>query len=69
MNKEFIPDNAIDLVANHINKRCNKNYSIPVVGNPNNPETPQIFEIIPFDEIDKNDRNFYAIDGSYNCRR
>jgi len=68
MNQETIPENAINLVAHHINERSNKNYSIPVIGNPNNPETPQIFEIMPFDEIDKTDRSFFAIDGSYNSQ-
>ncbi len=69
MNQETIPDNAINLVAHHINERSNKNYSIPVIGNPNNPETPQIFEIIPFNKIDETDRNFFAIDGSYNSQQ
>lgn len=69
MNQETIPDNAVDLVAHHINERSNKNYSIPVIGNSNNPETPQIFEIIPFDKIDKTDSSFYAIDGSYNSQQ
>jgi len=69
MNQETIPDNAVDLVAHHINERSNKNYSIPVIGNPDNPETPQIFEIIPFDEIDRTDTRFYAIDGSYNSQQ
>jgi len=69
MNQETIPDNAINLVAHHINERSNKNYSIPVIGNANNPETPQIFEIMPFDEIDKTDRSFFAIDGSYNSQQ
>ncbi|MBA7486385.1 hypothetical protein ES707_21944 [subsurface metagenome] len=69
MNKEFIPDNAIDLIAHHINKRSNKNYSIPIIGNPNNPETPQIFEIIPFGDIDNENRSFHAIDGSYNSQQ
>jgi len=68
MNTKIIPDNAINLVAHHINERSNKNYSIPVIGNVNNQETPQIFEIIPFDKIDETDRNFYAIDGSYNSK-
>ena len=68
MNQETIPDNAVDLVAQHINERSNKNYSIPIIGTPDNPETPQIFEIIPFDEIDKTDRSFFAIDGSYNSQ-
>ena len=69
MNQKTIPDSAVDLVAHHINERSNKNYSIPVIGNPNNLETPQVFEITPFDEIDKADRGFYAIDGSYNSQQ
>jgi len=69
MNRRTISDNTVVLVAHHINERNNKNYSIPVIGNPNNPETPQIFEIMPFDEIDKTDRNFFAIDGSYNSQQ
>jgi len=69
MNQETIPDNAVDLVAHHINERSNKNYSISVIGNPSNPETPQIFEIIPFDKIDRTDTSFYAIDGSYNSQQ
>lgn len=68
MNQKTIPDNAINSVARYINERSNKPFSIPVIGNPNNPETPQIFEIMPFDEIDKSDRNFFAIDGSYNSQ-
>ena len=69
MNQKTIPDNAVELVAHYINERINKNYSIPVIGNSNNTETPQIFEIIPFDKIDKTDRSFYAIDGSYNSQQ
>lgn len=69
MNQEIIPDNAVDLVAHHINERSNKNYSIPVIGNPSNPETPQIFEITPFDKIDRTNTSFYAIDGSYNSQQ
>ena len=69
MNRKTISDNTVVLVAHHINERSNKNYSIPVIGNPNNLETPQIFEIMPFDEIDKIDRNFFAIDGSYNSQQ
>lgn len=67
-NKE-IPDSAIELVASHINARSNKNYGIPVVGNKDNIETPQIFEIIPFDEIDCSEARFYAIDGSFNSEQ
>ncbi|MEH2362905.1 hypothetical protein [Nostoc sp.] len=64
-----IPDSAIELVAKHINIRSNKNYYIPVIGHQENIETPQIFEIIPFDQIDDSDRRFYAIDGSYNSEQ
>lgn len=69
MDQETIPDNVVDLVAHYINERSNKNYAIPVVGNISNPETPQVFEIVPFDEIDQTDRSFYAIDGSYNSQQ
>jgi hypothetical protein len=68
MRKE-VPDSAIDLVAKYINDRNNKPYPIPVIGNPANLETPQIFEIIPFEEIDDSERKFYAIDGSYNSQQ
>jgi len=61
-----IPDSAIELVAKHINTRSNKNYGIPLISQENNVETPQIFEITPFDQIDDSGHNFYAIDGSYN---
>jgi hypothetical protein len=63
-----IPDSAIEAVARHINERNNKQYSIPVIGSPNNPETPQIFEIIDFSVIDDSDYRFYAIDGTTNSQ-
>lgn len=66
MSQKEIPDSAIEAVAQHINNRSNKNYGINTVGNEANIETPQIFEILPFDEIDKTERRFFAIDGSYN---
>ena len=69
MPRREIPDSAIELVAKHINTRSNKNYGIPVIGHEQNIETPQIFEIIPFDQIDDSDRRFYAIDGSYNSEQ
>lgn len=69
MTRKEIPDSAIELVAKHINTRSNKNYNIPIVGNDENIETPQIFEIIPFDQIDNTDIRFYAIDGSYNSEQ
>lgn len=64
-----IPDSAIEMVAQFINQRHNKHYGIPVVGNQNNVETPQIFEILPFDKIDNTRRKFYAVDGSYNSEQ
>lgn len=63
-----IPQEAIDIIAQHINARNNKNYNISVIGIPDNPETPQYFEIIPFDEIDLTDTAFYAVDGSTNSQ-
>ena len=64
-----IPDSAINAIARHINERSNKEFYIPVIGNENNLETPQVFEIIPFDRIDDSERRFYAIDGSYNSEQ
>lgn len=64
-----IPDSAINAIARHINERSNKEFHIPVIGNENNLETPQVFEIIPFDQIDNSNRRFYAIDGSYNSEQ
>jgi NurA domain len=69
MPRKEIPDSAIESVAKHINTRSNKTYHIPVFGHKENIETPQIFEIIPFDQIDNSDRKFYAIDGSYNSEQ
>jgi len=64
--EDLIPQEAIDSVAQHINQRTNKQYNIPVVGDVSNSETPQIFEIIPFAQIDKTNLKFYAVDGSNN---
>lgn len=69
MTRKEIPDSAIEIVAQHINRRNNKNFAIPVIGNQDNIETPQIFEIIPFEEIDSAEQRFYAIDGSYNSEQ
>jgi len=66
--EDKIPQSAIDSIAQHINQRSNKQYNIPVVGNASNIETPQIFEIIPFDEIDNTPSSVYAIDGSMNSQ-
>jgi hypothetical protein len=66
MPRKEIPDSAIEAVAQQINARSTKNHGISVVGNADNIETPQIFEILPFVKIDETERRFYAIDGSYN---
>lgn len=64
--EDKIPQDAINVIAEHINKRTTKNYGIPVIGNASNIETPQIFEIIPFDKIDDSQSTVFAIDGSQN---
>jgi len=64
--EDRIPQSAIDSIAQHINQRNNKQYGISIIGTTSNPGTPQIFEIIPFEQIDKIDKNFYAVDGSIN---
>jgi hypothetical protein len=63
-----IPDSVIDEVAAEIHLKTNKDYKIPVVGTADNLETPQVFEIMPFDQIDKPTARFYAIDGSRNAQ-
>jgi hypothetical protein len=63
-----IPDETIQQVTRYINERSNKAYSIPPIGIPTNAETPQVFEIHHFTEIDKSTSRFYAIDGSYNSQ-
>ncbi len=68
MPKREIPDSAIEAVARQINTRSSKNYGINPVGIQDNIETPQIFEILPFNEIDNSERRYYAIDGSYNSQ-
>jgi hypothetical protein len=61
-----IPDDVIDGVAAEIHRKTTKDYKVPVIGDKDNLETPQIFEIMPFNEIDSIDAKFYAIDGSRN---
>jgi len=69
MNPKEIPEAAIAEVAQAINQKVNKT---PNLSSPSTVDgdvrTPQYFEIIPFEEIDKSDRTFYAIDGSTNQR-
>ena len=61
-----IPDDVISGVAAQIHAKTNKDYKIPVIGVPGNLETPQVFEIMPFAQIDQLSSRFYAIDGSRN---
>lgn len=61
-----ISQEAIDVIAQHINHRNNRQYNISPITIPSNPETPQYFEIVPFDAIDNIDLRVYAIDGSQN---
>src|SRR6266568_5547367 len=61
-----IPAQAIEKVAEEIRRRTSKDYKISVLGTPDNVETPQIFEILPFDQIDTLDTKFFAVDGSHN---
>ncbi len=69
MNKKEIPQEAIEAVARHINERDNKPTNIPIITIDGNTETPHYFEILPFDQIDNTDINFFAIDGSYNYQQ
>ena len=61
-----IPDDVINGVAAEIHSKTNKDYKIPVVGVPENLETPQVFEIMPFEQIDTPMTSYYAVDGSRN---
>ncbi len=65
----LITEEAINSVAKQINERNSKNYSIPIIGDETNSEIPHFFEILNFEEIDKTERRFYAIDGSYNSHQ
>jgi len=67
MNLKEIPEDAIVEVANSINNKVNKtpNLTSPITAQGDS-LTPQYFEIVPFEEIDNSERNFFAIDGSYN---
>jgi len=69
MNRKEIPQEAIEAVARHINERDNKPTNIPIITVDGNTETPHYFEILPFDQIDNADINFFAIDGSYNYQQ
>ena len=68
MNHKEIPEKAIKGVAKLINETIKRPspISIDTIQGQGEAETPHYFEITPFNEIDSSDRNFYAIDGSYN---
>ena len=68
MNRKEIPDIAIENIARHINERNNRPSTIPIITIEGETETPHYFEIIPFDQIDKTESKFFAIDGSYNFK-
>lgn len=68
MNQKEIPENTIDIIAQHINERSNRPSSFPIITIEGETETPHYFEIIQFDQIDNCDRKFFAIDGSYNSQ-
>jgi hypothetical protein len=69
MNKKEIPENTIDIIAQHINERLNQPVRLQtIITVDGNTETPHYYEIMQFDEIDKSERNFFAIDGSYNSQ-
>lgn len=61
-----LPAEAVEKVAEEIRRRTSKDYKIPVIGTPDNLETPQIFEILSFDRIDDLPNRFFAVDGSHN---
>lgn len=61
-----IPDDVISGVAAQIHAKANKDYKIPIIGVQGNLETPQVFEIMLFADIDNQSCRFYAIDGSRN---
>lgn len=55
-----ISQDVIKAIANYINETSNKDHRIPTKGNPQNPETPQYFEIVDFDEIDNSERRLIS---------
>ncbi len=66
MNYKEIPEKAIEYVAKIINDTVKFPTKVSVTTIAGETETPHYFEITPFAEIDSSERNFYAIDGSYN---
>jgi NurA domain len=66
MTHKEIPEKAIESVAKLINDTVKFPSKVSVTTIQGETETPHYFEITPFSEIDTSERNFYAIDGSYN---
>jgi hypothetical protein len=63
-----VPDSVVSATAAQIHRKTNKDYQIPVVGTADDLETPQVFEIMPFERIDHQESRFYAVDGSRNSQ-
>ena len=68
MNQKEIPDNTIDTIAEHINRRINQPAKVTISTIEDNASSPHYFEIVPFDEIDNSTSKYFAIDGSYNSQ-
>lgn len=68
MNQKEIPEDTIDIIAQHINERANRPSTFPIITIEGETETPHYFEIEQFDHIDESDRKFFAIDGSFNSQ-
>lgn len=66
-NSLLISDEVISKLAQFINDNHNKPYrNISISTVPNNSESPQYYEPVPFNRIDASEKKYYAIDGSYN---
>ena len=66
MNRKEIPENTIDIIAEHINKRSNMPARLPIITIDSNSCSPHYFEILPFDQIDNSESKYFSVDGSYN---
>ncbi len=68
MNGKSIPESVINVIAEHINKRTNNKPHVSIITIEDNTTSPHYYEIIPFNEIDKSDKKYFAVDGSYNSQ-
>lgn len=68
MNNKEVSEDTIDIIAQHINERVNRQSSLPIITISGQTETPHYYEIIPFNQIDNSQITFFAIDGSYNSQ-